>query len=79
MACIYIKSIFSLLFAGLESYSKKLVEELENVQKNVLRMCVKCWDSNYETLLASSRAQHPYFHEQWGSCPPFPMVPTPLY
>ena len=34
---------------------KKLVEELENVQKLALKMCMKCWDSNYEVLLAATQ------------------------
>ena len=36
-------------------HSKKFVEELENVQKFALKMCMKCWDSNYETLLAATQ------------------------
>ena len=35
--------------------SKKLAEDLENVQKFALKMCTKCWDSNYETLLAATQ------------------------
>lgn len=36
-------------------HSKKLIEELEKVQKFALKMCTKCWDSNYEDLLATSQ------------------------
>ena len=32
-----------------------LIEELENVQKLALRMCMKRWDSSYETLLANTK------------------------
>ena len=43
------------LFARLEPpiNLKKLVDELQNVQEFALKMCMKCWDSNYETLLAT--------------------------
>ena len=36
-------------------HSKKLVVELENVQKFPLKMFMRCWDSNYETLLAATQ------------------------